>query len=180
MKRAGERKRTDPRKNLVGFMIGTTQYAIDIWRVREIVKPMPTTSVPHSPPALAGMADHRGEVVPILDLRIQFGVPAESARKTKCILLNLPDTTMGIVVDAVVGVFGSDDGQIRQAPSIGTGAERAIVGVASNQGQMVFVLDPTMFAELARPALPQTPIHEPGRGPLLSARVGPSHDPEGR
>jgi purine-binding chemotaxis protein CheW len=180
MKALGERKRVDPRKNLVGFMIGPTQYAIDIWRVREIVKPMATTAVPHSPAALVGMADHRGEVVPILDLRIQFGMPAESARKTKCIILNLPDATVGIVVDAVVGVFGSADAQIRQAPMLGAGAERAIVGVASNQGEMVFVLDPTLFSELARPALPQPSIRERDGAPLPPAGLGPSQDPADR
>jgi len=180
MKSEAERKRGDPRKNLVGFMIGSTQYAVDIWRVREIIKPIATTAVPQSPAVLVGMADHRGEIVPILDLRIQFGVPAERTRKTKCIILNLPDATVGIVVDEVVGVFGSVDAQIRQAPNLGAGAQQPIMGVASNQGAMVFVLDPTLFAQLARPQSLQPSGGERGRAPVPPAALGPPQDPSQR
>ncbi len=151
--RAGERKRLDPRKNLVGFLVGFTQYAIDIWRVREIVNPLALTPMPHAPASLVGVADHRGEVVPVVDLRVQFECPAEVTRRTKWILLSMGEGTVGIVVDAVTGVFGTGETKLRAAPAVGSSHDRAILGVASNEADMVFVLDPAPFGELARPAL---------------------------
>ncbi|HJL32604.1 MAG TPA: chemotaxis protein CheW, partial [Polyangiaceae bacterium LLY-WYZ-15_(1-7)] len=70
------RQRSDRSKNLVGFQVGDVRYAVDILRVREIINPLPLVELPHAPPSVLGVADHRGEVVPVLDLRRRFGLPA--------------------------------------------------------------------------------------------------------
>ena len=63
-------------------MVGTVRYALDIAHVREIVTPLTLTHLPHTPGGLAGVADHRSEVVPIINLRARFNLPAamETAR----------------------------------------------------------------------------------------------------
>src|SRR5580704_1868381 len=106
--------RPDAHKNLVGFVVGDVHYAIDINRVREIVNPLPVTALPHMPPDVAGVADHRGDVVPVIDLRVRFNLEhKEDQRSTKWILIALGTYVVGLVVDAVTEVFGARADEIR-------------------------------------------------------------------
>ena len=89
----------DPRRNLVGFAIGEVRYAVGVELVRQVINPMPTTPLPHMPGAIVGVAEHRGVVIPIVDLRLQFGFKPEVTRRTKWILLDLQGDVVGIVVD---------------------------------------------------------------------------------
>lgn len=143
------RRRADRRKNLVGFTIAGVNYAVDIARVREIINPLPIVPIPHAPPAVLGVADHRGEVLPVLDVRCRFGLPrAEVTRRAKWIVVDLGARLAGLVVDAVTDVFGAHEQ--RSVPEIGVGdAARGIVGVYSHLGMLVFVLDVDRIAAVA-------------------------------
>jgi purine-binding chemotaxis protein CheW len=136
------RLRPDPQKSLVGFAVGDVYYAIPIGCVREIINPITLTRLPHAPDAISGVADHRGEVVPIVDMRSRFGMSqGDERRRTKWILVEVEGKTVGLVVDRVTGVFGTGDG-LRPAPTLGGGEDlRGIVGVTSHDSKMVFVLD---------------------------------------
>jgi purine-binding chemotaxis protein CheW len=150
MLESGSRTRSDPRKNLVGFLLGGVQYAVDIARVREIVNPLDVTALPHTPLEVAGVADHRGEVVPVIDLRVRFGLePSPGGRTTKWILLNAGgEHSVGIIVDAVTEVFGAIEG-IRPTPEVGGNRElRGIAGVVTHNGKLTFVLDISRFVEI--------------------------------
>lgn len=142
------RQRHDPTKNLVGFVVGDVEYAIVIGVVREIANPLPIVALPRAPDGVSGVADFRGEVVPIVDMRTRFGLPAAAAtRRTKWILVDLGGRTSALVVDAVTDVFGGLD--IKAAPSLGAGEEhRGIVGVTKHRGALVFVLDVRKFRDL--------------------------------
>jgi purine-binding chemotaxis protein CheW len=147
---SGSRNRSDPRKNLVGFLLGGVHYAVDIARVREIVNPIEVTPLPHTPKEVAGVTDHRGEVVPMIDLRVRFGVePQGGGRSTKWILLNAGgDHSVGIIVDAVTEVFGTEEG-LRPTPEVGGNRElRGIAGVVNHNGKLTFVLDTARFVEI--------------------------------
>ncbi|MGK3991139.1 chemotaxis protein CheW [Sorangium sp. So ce136] len=146
----GERSRPDPQKSLVGFVVGDVQYAIDITRVREIVNPLEVTTLPHTPPEVSGVANHRGEVVPVIELRVRFGLPpVEPSRSTKWILVDVGTHTVGLVVDAVTEVFGTN-GDYRPTPPVGGSSDlRGIVGVTTHDERMIFVLDVGRFIELA-------------------------------
>jgi purine-binding chemotaxis protein CheW len=138
------KQRPDPQKSLVGFAVGDVFYAIPIGCVREIINPITLTRLPYVPDAISGVADHRGEVVPIVDLRTRFGVPQseEKRRRTKWILIHVGGRIIGLVVDSVTGVFGTGGRSLRPAPNLGGGEEvRGIAGVTSHDGAMVFVLD---------------------------------------
>ncbi len=146
----GQRHRSDPQKNLVGFVVGPVSYAIDIARVREIVNPLEVTPLPHMPLEVAGVTDHRGEVIPVIDLRVRFGLePTENARSTKWILLHAGgDRSVGIVVDSVTEVFGAQEG-VRPTPEVGGNRDvRGIGGVVTHNGRLTFVLETGRFIEL--------------------------------
>jgi purine-binding chemotaxis protein CheW len=141
------KQRPDPEKSLVGFSVGTVTYAVPIGCVREIINPVGVTRLPHAPSVVVGVADHRGEVVPIIDLRIRFGVSqTEDSRRVKWILVDVGGIAVGLVVDRVTEVFGTGGSGLRPAPRLGGGEdERGIVGVTSHVDQMVFVLDLSCF-----------------------------------
>jgi len=146
----GERARPDPQRSLVGFVVGDVNYAIEIGRVREIVNPLPVTTLPHTPPEVMGVADHRDDVVPVIQLRTRFGLPeAETTRSTKWILVDAGTHTVGLVVDAVTEVFRVI-GDLRPTPPVGGDRDlRGIVGVINHNEQLIFVLDVNRFVELA-------------------------------
>jgi purine-binding chemotaxis protein CheW len=141
--RTASRTRADRTKNLVGFVVGNVFYAIDILRAREILNPLPVVELPHAPPAVIGVADHRGLVVPVLDLRRRFSLPpGELTRKTKWIIVNVQARSVALVVDAVTDVFGALDSDQRGIPSLGPGdRERGIAAVYKHSGHLTFVLD---------------------------------------
>jgi len=151
------RHRPDRQRGFVGFVVGEVAYAVPIGNVREIVNPAPLTELPYAPPSVAGVLDHRGEVVPIVDLRARFGLsPSPASRRTKWILIEVEARSVGLIVDRVTGVFGVS-GELRSPPTLGLGDEtRGIVGVAPLAGGMVFVLDVGRFDVLThslRPAV---------------------------
>jgi purine-binding chemotaxis protein CheW len=143
MAREARRRSGDRDKNLVGFLINDVHYAVDIRRVKEIIRPLPVVPIPHPPPAVMGVADHRGEVVPVLDVRMRFGLsPTAPTRRTKWIVVMLPGKSVGLVVDAITEVFAAGDEDQRMVPAIGAGDRaRGIITVYGHRGTLVFVLD---------------------------------------
>lgn len=140
----GHRKeRPDPNKSLVGFIVGDIFYAVPIAAVREIVNPGPLTALPHLPSGVAGVADHRGEVIVVVDLRARFGLgPSPDQSRAKWVLLAAAGRSVGLIVDQVTEVFGTGGEQMRTAPSLGAGEEmRGITGIISHGGTLTFVLD---------------------------------------
>ena len=169
------RHRHDPSKNLVGFLVGDVMYAVRIEMVREIVNPLEVVALPRAPKSVRGVADYRGVVVPVIDLRERFALPsAPLSRKTKWIVLDVmpapassassgPASLVAgkyaaLVVDAVTEVFGYGKDGIRPAPPLGHGDDvRGIEGVTTfgtgEREKLVFVLDARAFSSLAQAAL---------------------------
>jgi purine-binding chemotaxis protein CheW len=145
--------RPDPQKSLVGFAVGDVAYAVPIGDVREIVNPLVLTELPHAPAAVVGVADHRGDVIPIVDLRVRFGLPPLGDRERgKWILVQVEGRLIGLVVDRVFDVIGTSGAEIRPPPTLGGGEDaRGILGVTSYDGALTFVLDVSRFDEIVRP-----------------------------
>ena len=100
-----------------------------------------------------GVADHRGEVVPIVDLRRRFQLPplADDA-KAKWIMLDLDGRWVGLAVDQVTEVFGTVASKFGPPPKMGEGdAKRGILGVVHHDGGLIFVLDVTAIEVVAMP-----------------------------
>jgi len=166
------RQRHDPRKNLVGFVVGDVHYAVPIGVVREISNPLEVVALPHASREIVGVADVRGEVVPVVDLRTRFGIsPSTEARRSKWIVLRVSGRLCAFVVDAVTEVFGSSEPELRQAPALGGGENvRGIRGVTNRGDVLVFVLDPLLVAESAIEAGVKGQIQGPAN-PLLGKGV---------
>jgi len=145
--------RPDPQKSLVGFAVGDVAYAVPIADVREIVNPLLLTELPHAPSSVVGVADHRGDVIPVVDLRVRFGLrPLPDRQRSKWILVHVEGRLIGLVVDRVLDVFGTSGAEVRPPPSLGGGEDtRGILGVTTYDGALTFVLDVSRFDELVRP-----------------------------
>jgi purine-binding chemotaxis protein CheW len=168
-------------KSLVGFVVGDVQYAVPIARVVEIANPLQIVALPHAPKAVCGVADYRGDVVAVVDLRIRFGLDeTPRTRRTKWIVVDVGPYTVGspqgvasvervvaLVVDAVTEVFGTGGADLRPAPALGGGEDvRGIVGVTAHGGGLVFVLDTARLRELTEPLVAAGSI-APRRASLL-------------
>ncbi|MCA9584744.1 MAG: purine-binding chemotaxis protein CheW [Myxococcales bacterium] len=158
------RHRHDPSRNLVGFLVGEISYAVRIESVREIVNPLTIVDVPRPPESVLGVADYRGDVVVVIDMRTRFGLPASPpTRKTKWVVLDLGGRYAALVVDAVTDVFGTRGEAVRESPRLGDGEDdrRGIAGVVTYADEMVFVLDTQAIARLAEPVA-SAPKHARG------------------
>jgi purine-binding chemotaxis protein CheW len=157
---SSSRHRNDQTKNLVSFLVGDVRYAVEISRVREIVNPLPTVTLPHAPPEVVGVADHRGVVLPVVDLRVRFGLEnVDVTRRTKWIIVRLAEQVgaVALVVDAVTEVFGAGSEDQRSVPEIGTGGKRrGISSVYAYLGGLVFVVDTGIVTSAARELDPKT------------------------
>lgn len=147
MTSVSQRRRGSRQKDLVGFRIGEVAYAVDIHRVREILNPLPTVPLPQAPPAVIGVADHRGDVVPIVDLRRRFDLePLPVTRRTKWVVVERGGVGVGLVVDRVTDVFGAAPAEQRKVPPLTR--HRGIQAVFSHDSTLVFVLDVDLVTEV--------------------------------
>jgi purine-binding chemotaxis protein CheW len=154
-------------RSLVVFTVGTVRYATRIEEVREIIAPIDLTVLPHMPAGVAGVCDHREEVVPIVDLRAVFGLGKnDRPKKTKWVIVDAVGCAVGLAVDDVTGVVRVDSGGFRSPPDLGGGARaRSISSVTTHDGQMLFLIDVSQFEKLARGVdRPTIPPAGPGGG----------------
>jgi len=106
------------------FKLNKEGYAIDVMQVVEIIRLQKITPVPQMPPFVKGVINLRGRVIPVVDLRLKFGLEAVLAERT-CIVVvqvKLPDgkaTQMGLVVDGVEEVFNIAATDIEETPDFG-------------------------------------------------------------
>lgn len=123
----------DEEFRLATFRVGDDLFAMDIMRIKEIVRPLPTTPVPKAPPGMIGVVDLRGAVLPLFDLRLRFGLPpradAESAL-VRHLLVTLDGRLLGLVVDEVLDVVTVTRSQLRVGDGVLAGeAAEVFLGV---------------------------------------------------
>lgn len=133
---------TDSREFL-SFVLGTEHYALDIMSVKEIRGYEPVTQIANAPPFIKGVINLRGDIVPIVDLRLKFDVgKATYDEFTIVIMLNVADRIVGIVVDGVSDVIRLTDEEIRPAPEFGVAFDsRYLLGLAPIEDQMVILVN---------------------------------------
>jgi purine-binding chemotaxis protein CheW len=133
-------------RKVLTFSLGGEVYGVDILRVKEIRGWSPVTRIPQSAPAVLGVLNLRGVVVPIVDMRVRFGLrSAEFNAVTVVIVLSLPSETgsreFGIVVDQVNDVVDLAPEHIRPAPDTGGLNPESICGIATSGEQMIVLLN---------------------------------------
>jgi len=109
------------------FRLHEVEYGIDLLLVREIRVYEQPTWLAGAPPSVVGMLNMRSEIVPIIDLRLRFGLPACFEKHTITVVVTLADRTAGLVVDSVSDVLELDSSQITTAPPLAGTAETPLV-----------------------------------------------------
>ncbi|MBB5019360.1 purine-binding chemotaxis protein CheW [Chitinivorax tropicus] len=125
------------------FSLGKEEYAVDILKVQEIRGYDKVTQIANSPGFIKGVINLRGSIVPIVDLRIKFGLGDPVYDQfTVVIILNIAQRVVGVVVDSVSDVVSLQTDQIRAAPDFGTILDtRYIVGLCTIDDRMIIVTD---------------------------------------
>jgi len=129
------------------FLMANEKYGLEILKVREIMGMMDVTSVPTTPPFVRGVINLRGKVIPVVDLRLKFGLEAkEDTQRTCIIVVHLTHTaqemTMGIIVDEVSDVLDIDQNQIEPPPSFGANIRTDfILGMGKVDQKVMTMLD---------------------------------------
>jgi purine-binding chemotaxis protein CheW len=99
----------------VTFAIAGETYAVPVHLVREIVRPPKVTKVPLVPDYILGVANLRGEVLPVMSLRRRLGLPEEDLETSKIVVLHFQERILGIVVDRTAQVIQVTEDQIESA-----------------------------------------------------------------
>jgi purine-binding chemotaxis protein CheW len=122
-------------------------YGIGVLKVREIIRMQKVTHVPQLPAFVKGVINLRGRVIPVVDLRVKFGLKAEFGERT-CIvvvqvkLLNEQVIHMGLIVDSVEEVVTLSAAEIEPTPDFGTKLNTEyLMGMAKVKGQVKTLLD---------------------------------------
>ena len=129
------------------FMLAGEEYGVDILSVQEIKGWDAVTTIPNTPEYLLGVINLRGTIVPIIDMRIRFGLDKrEYGPLTVVIVLKVDygerERTIGIVVDGVSDVYNVPEPDIKPSPDLGSTVDTEFVlGLATIQEKMVIILD---------------------------------------
>lgn len=130
------------------FSLAEEEYGVDILRVQEIKGWTPVTRIPKAPEYIRGVLNLRGEIVPIVDLRMRFGLDNIAYTATTVVIVlgvkrpNDTSTTIGIVVDGVSDVLSVAREDIRNSPDFGTVVDtHFIAGLTATKDGMVMLLD---------------------------------------
>ena len=129
------------------FLMANEKYGLEILKVREIMGMMDVTSIPTTPAFIRGVINLRGKVIPVVDLRLKFGIEAkEDTQRTCIIVVHLTHTaqemTMGIIVDEVSDVLDIDRNQIEPPPSFGANIRTDfILGMGKVDQKVMTMLD---------------------------------------
>lgn len=131
----------------MGFKLDAEHYGIAILKVQEIIGLMTITAVPRTPDFVRGVINLRGKVIPVVDLRLKFGLEPKENTELTCIMVVQVDmdgteVTMGIIVDQVSEVMDIEPGQVEPPPSFGDPeAERFLLGMGKFQDNVIILLD---------------------------------------
>jgi len=142
------------RTEFLAFRLCDEEYAIDILNVREIRAHEPVTRIAQAPGFLKGVINLRGAIVPIVDLRTRFGLPAaEVEAGTVVIILDMGADYIGVAVDAVVDVVALAKDDVRPAPTFEAAIDTSFIrGIAPVDGRMLIVADLAPLLQFAVPA----------------------------
>ena len=129
------------------FTLADEEYGIGILKVKEIIGIMAITTVPQTPEYMKGVINLRGKVIPVVDLRLKFGMASMDYTERTCIIVVEIDgdnrrIQMGIVVDSVSEVLNIKGGDIEDAPNFGSRLNTDyILGMAKTGGKVKILLD---------------------------------------
>lgn len=141
------RQAADREGKYLTFILAGEEYGIGILKVKEIIGMMTITTIPQTPPYVKGVINLRGKVIPVVDLRLKFGMEAVDYTDRTCIIVveiktEAEDLRVGLVVDTVSEVLNIRGGDIENPPVFGTTMNTDfILGMAKVNGGVKVLLD---------------------------------------
>lgn len=130
------------------FGLGSEEYGLEILKVKEIIGIMNITAVPQTPKYVKGVINLRGKVIPVIDLRLKFGMDVIDYNERTCIIVvdiaaqTGKKTVMGIVVDSVSEVLNIKSEEIEETPTFGVKLDTDyILGMAKVKGGVKILLE---------------------------------------
>ena len=130
-------------RQLISFTVGAEEYGLELLRVKEVIRMRQITWLPKAPSCVKGIINLRGDVVPIIDLRDRFGLPAiEQTAMTRVIVVEVDGRLVGIVVDSASQVVRVPADQFDPPPPmLGKTAQGFITGVGKMEGKLIITID---------------------------------------
>lgn len=132
----------------LSFCLGSEHYGVEILRVREIIGLLAITPLPQTPGYVKGVMNLRGRIIPVIDLRLRFGLPSTEATKETCIVVletseqDGSQTVMGAIVDSVREVQDIAPAAIEPPPEFGCEIPlRYILGMGKVKDKVVVLLE---------------------------------------
>ncbi|MGD0663175.1 MAG: chemotaxis protein CheW [Syntrophorhabdales bacterium] len=129
------------------FQLNDEIFALDVSHVREILEFTTVTKVPKTPEYMRGVINLRGSVVPVLDMRLKFGMSMTEKTVNTCIIVvevsfEGETSIIGALVDSVEEVFELEPGQIEPAPKIGVQLKTEFIkGMGKRDDRFIIILD---------------------------------------
>ncbi|MBN2009809.1 chemotaxis protein CheW [candidate division KSB1 bacterium] len=125
------------------FFLANEEYGLEILKVVEIIGMMDVTPVPRTPRYIQGVINLRGKVIPVMDLRLKFGMHhVEQTDETVIIVVHAQGIEMGIIVDKVSEVLDINSESIEDSPAFGTEVNTEyILGIGKAEGNVKLLLD---------------------------------------
>ncbi len=140
-------EKIDEMNSYLSFKLGDEEFASHVSKVLNILEMTRITEVPKAPSFMKGVINLRGMVLPVIDTRLKFGMPATEYTDKTCIVvmeldLDNEKVYVGALVDEVVAVLELEDKQIEPPPSIGSKyRSEFIYGMAKNEDKFIMLLD---------------------------------------
>ncbi len=136
---------TDKEGKYLTFALGAEEFGLEILKVREIIGYMEITAVPQTPGHVKGVINLRGQVIPVVDLRLKFGMEEIDITEQSCIIVVEIDAgdrhfQTGIVVDHVQEVLDILGGDIEDAPQFGSSVDTDFILGMGKIGDTVKIL----------------------------------------
>ncbi len=126
---------------LVGFIVGDEEFTVPILSIQEIIKPIEYTRVPHTPDYVLGVFNLRGSVIPIIDLRLKFGMkPEPQTPDTRYIVMKNDDEIAGFVIDRLTEAIRLNVRNIDSAPETAQQEKSFIEGVGKQEDRILTIL----------------------------------------
>ncbi len=133
---------SEDRSQFLTFTLGGENYGLPILKVQEIKGATTVTPIPNTPGFIKGAMNLRGSVIPVIDLRERFGLPARELHSSVTIVVSVGERVVGLVVDAVSDVLTIGTEDIAPTPVLGGGVDVAfLTGVGKTAERLVLLLD---------------------------------------
>jgi purine-binding chemotaxis protein CheW len=128
---------------LACFKVGSELYALDIMKIKEIIRPQKLTPIPKAPSFIEGVINLRGAVIPVADMRKRFDQPiSEETRKNRVVISSLAGKIIGLLVDEVTEVKRFGRKEIAPAPQFIKGPQADyFLGVARRDDDLIMLID---------------------------------------